>query len=150
MRVLKHPVHPMIVHFPVAFLVAGSVCDAFAILGVTCVTGLAGVFLGVGIIAGAPAILTGIMDYLRIPDAALADANRHALLMSSAWTVYLIALLWRQDATALTTTLSPWSATASLTGLALLLTGAWYGGQLVYEHGVGTQREQGVTEGTEQ
>ena len=140
----------MIVHFPLAFLVAGSVCDAFALLGVSGVNGLAGVFLVVGVIAGAPAILTGILDYVRAPDAAISDANRHAFLMSSAWTVYLLAVLLRQDATALATTLSPWSAIASLTGLALLLAGAWYGGQLVYAHGVGMQREQGMTEGAEQ
>ena len=149
MRVLKHPVHPMIVHFPVAFLVAGSVCDAVTLFGVTGVAGLAGVFLSVGVIAGAPAILTGIMDYVRAPDAAIADANRHALLMCSAWTAYLVALMWRQDAAALANTPLPWSMAASFTGLTLLLAGAWYGGQLVYAHGVGMQREHGVTEGAE-
>ena len=34
MRVFGHPLHPMLVHFPIAFWTLGSACDALTLLGV--------------------------------------------------------------------------------------------------------------------
>jgi uncharacterized membrane protein len=64
-KVAGHPVHPMLVPFPIAFLVATLFCDvAFWLTGKTGWANAAIWLLGAAIVMGALAALAGLTDFL--------------------------------------------------------------------------------------
>ena len=136
---MKHPLHPALVHFPIACWSLASLADladqwstgwplaqwSFGLLVVGCATGLAA--------AGA-----GLLDFAKLPPEhpALADANRHMAMALSAWGLYAFSLLLRIDG------MQPVRPTATaliLSGLGFftLCATGWLGGKLVYVHGAG-------------
>lgn len=135
-----HPVHPALVHFPVALW---SVTLAWDLLGLW--TG-AGVWwqtgfwcLVAGTIMAVPAAIAGAMDFAALEERHPAEgaALRHMLLMGSAFTAYVGAVIVRAGPQVP----EGWRVYAALSlstaGLALLAAGGWYGGRLVYHYGVG-------------
>jgi uncharacterized membrane protein len=86
-----------------------------------------------------PAAITGFVELTALEKGHPAEdiAMRHMLLMSSAFAAYLAALLVR-GGPSVPEGLRVYSALALSTGgLGLLALGGWYGGRMVYEHGVG-------------
>lgn len=140
MRLFGHPLHPMLVHVPLALWVVGSACDALTLLGVTQAWPLAWLCIAVGLAAALPAMAAGLADFATVTDEAVAIATRHMALMASAWTAYLAALLMRSDGFAALPDPSYGAIAASFVGLLLLVAGAAHGGQLVYRLGVGVHR----------
>lgn len=99
-----------------------------------CLTGLA---------VGAVAAMFGAMDLERIKGKA--DLQRlaviHASLMGSAWVIALVAMILRIDEMLLTRIPAPvWVPVLDAGVAAILLAGAFFGGELVYRHGVGVRR----------
>ena len=144
MRFLGHPLHPMLVHFPIAFWVLASLCDVISITGLGRSYGLgdlgamSGLFLLLGLVFAIMAMMAGLMDLGDVPERAQGDANLHLLCMGGAWLAYLSALITRLDGAAWPLPLpGGLSVALSLVGLFLLGIGGWYGGQLVYKHGAG-------------
>jgi uncharacterized membrane protein len=86
-----------------------------------------------------PAAIAGAMDFAALEKAHPAEgvALRHMLIMGTAFTVYVGAMIvragphvpegWRLYA----------ALSLSTVGLALLAAGGWHGGRLVYHYGVG-------------
>src|ERR1044071_2583425 len=78
---LGHPIHPMLVLFPVAFFTAALLCDiGFWSSGNALFATASLWLLGAGLIAAALAALAGLIDFLgdqRIRD--LSDAWHHAI-----------------------------------------------------------------------
>jgi nitrite reductase/ring-hydroxylating ferredoxin subunit/uncharacterized membrane protein len=132
-----HPIHPMLVPFPIAFLV-GTV--GFDLLGL--VTDRATFWhtarhlLVAGLAFGVLAALPGLIDYLRtVPPASSGRrrALRHALANAAALVLFAIAL-------ALSGLGEPPSAgvfALELAGLASLGYGGWLGGTLVTRNLIG-------------
>ncbi len=139
MRIFGHPLHPLLVHFPIAFWVLATLCDGCTVLGYEQARPFAGIFLALGLICALPAMLAGFIDLAKLEDAATRDGNRHMILMGLAWTVYLFALLARLDDKVLMPVPPVHSVALSLLGLSLVVLGGWYGGQLVYHHGAGVK-----------
>lgn len=144
-RLLRHPLHPALVHFPIACWTAVPVLDllylvlhaplwwrcSYWVLAIGCVTALA-------------AMALGLFDLMRLPAAhpGQRPAQRHMLLMGSAWTLFLFDLLLRSPQHLPSATMA-WTAFAlSVAAFAVLLVGAWTGAELVYRHGVGQNRGQ--------
>lgn len=136
---MKHPLHPALVHFPIACWSLASLADlagqwstrwpfaqwSLGLLIVGCATGL--------VAAGA-----GLLDFSKLAPAhpALADASRHMALALTAWGLYAVSLLLRVDGMQPVPPTATALVPSGLGFLTLCATG-WLGGKLVYEHGAG-------------
>jgi uncharacterized membrane protein len=139
-RIAGHPLHPALVHFPIALWSATWVWD---VLGAS--TGAAGWWqtgywcLVAGVVMALPAAVTGLMELLALEERhpAMGTATRHMLIMGCAFAAYLGALLVRGGPLAPEGWRLPAALGLSTLGLALLAVGGWFGGRLVYWYGVG-------------
>jgi len=137
MRIFGHPLHPMLVHFPIAFWTAGSACDGLALLGVRGAWPLAWPAIAIGVAAALPAAVAGLLDIVKLDGAAARVASTHMLLMVSALTAYGAALLTRSHGWGAAP--GPGTLPVLLGGLGFLLlaAGGHFGASLVYTHGAG-------------
>jgi uncharacterized membrane protein len=143
MRLFGHPVHPMLVHFPIAFWTLGTACDGLALLGLDGAWPQAWLFLSIGLAMAVPAMIAGAFDFAMLEAAALSIGTRHMLLMGSAWTAYLAALVTRSDGWAPLAQPELPTIALSLVGFVIMAAGGLYGGHLVYRLGAGVERTAG-------
>lgn len=144
MRIWGHPVHPMLVHFPVAFwTVAAGVYVAAAAgvderaIGIAKLANLAGLIMAI------PAMAAGFLE-LRViggDGEATRVATWHMMVMATVWVCFLLALLLPMSTEPnMDQRTVQLAATASAgIGFALMIVGGWLGGRLVYELGVGVR-----------
>jgi uncharacterized membrane protein len=137
MRLLGHPLHPMLVHFPIAFWSAGSFCDALTLAGLAQARPIAWLAIGAGDAVAILTMLAGMIDYAAIEDRIVPAALRHMAWMAGAWLLYTTAFVLRSDGLAPGIGPALWPALLGFAGFAALLGGAWRGGDLVYRHGAG-------------
>jgi uncharacterized membrane protein len=138
MNAARHPLHPALVHFPVACWSLATIADlASPWLGQPA-WWLAGVLLAIGTVTALAAMGAGLYEFARIPEGnpGLADARRHMLLAMAAWTLYAASLLLRLQGTTLVAPAWP-ALAASVAGFLCLGTAGWLGGKLVYRHRIG-------------
>jgi uncharacterized membrane protein len=135
--VFHHPIHPMLIAFPVATLMAAPAADLAAQAGGDPFWRRAGRWLLMGgLLSGAAASAVGLVDYLAIGEVRRAPgAQAHAVGNAAAMGLVLMNLLRRPrddsegpDGTAMG---------LSLATVALLGATAWLGGELSYRHRVG-------------
>lgn len=137
LKVLGHPAHAALVHFPIAFLSIVFPLELLGWSGWDTAWMLAFWAHAAGMAAVLPAALTGLPDLLALADqpAASETGNRHMLVMLGAAGLFGLGLFLKGGAGPV----QGWMAIAilglSLTGTVLLLAGAWLGGELVYRHG---------------
>ena len=138
MRILGHPVHPILVAFPIALFSLGTVCDLVALIADLPALAQAGrLCLIVGLASAVLALVTGVVDFLPLASSspAMATAVRHGVLAFSATSSFGMALVLRGP--------GPIPATLALAieVVSLVLIGAagWFGGHLVFHHGVGVR-----------
>ncbi len=134
-RVLRHPVHPMLVVFPVGLWVFSFVCDIASDAGRAESWRLAALYsMAGGIIGALLAAFPGLADLLSLPvSRARTTGFRHLtlnLLISMAFTVdFFMRISDRQ--------LFWGPFFISLGSILALGLSAWLGGSMVYVHGVG-------------
>jgi uncharacterized membrane protein len=140
---MRHPVHPALVHFPIACWVLALPCDLAAWLEWFPWSRPAYLLILGGVLLALPAMLAGMLDFKRVEDdeAALPLAYRHVTLIACAWLAYLTSLMLRLDS--FTTPPGLAAVLATATGFVFLIVGAWHGAELVYGHGVGVHSRQG-------
>ena len=136
---MRHPLHPALVHFPVAcwsLATAGELTSLF--LGQPA-WWLAGVLMTIGLACAIPAMLAGFFELLRIAadSPAMADANRHMVMVMAAFSSYAGSLLLRLDGMTLQAP-GVWAIGLSLFGFGCLSVAGWLGGKLVYVHRIGS------------
>jgi uncharacterized membrane protein len=140
------PLHPRLVHFPVALLATGSAIALVYLLGwrraALPVVAWAVILLGwLGIF---PAILSGLIDRNRVPDdpAVVAVINPHIAAGFGLLIIYGLLLYERLRSPAVLDQPGRRGLLIGLllAGLAVLVVEGWSGGKLVYELGVGVQR----------
>jgi len=140
LRVLGHPLHPLLSDFPMVLLLLWVAMDVAAIaLGSPMLWSLARWALVAGLVAGAVAGTAGFIDYLGVAEArprAVRTASAHLAVMLSVLTVALIALVFRSAA--LPEGAGRWLELAAAVAVgAGLGVGGWLGGHLVFHHAVG-------------
>ena len=147
LRLGGHPLHPALVHFPVVCWTAAPCLDALGLLDPGHAWWRYAYWdLVLGLLLALPAMAAGFLDLLALgaDHPAQGTAQRHMLLMGSAWTVYVMDLLLRTPAVP-----SPSSAWFGLglstLGFGLLAVGAYAGAQLVYDYGVGSSGKHTVS-----
>jgi uncharacterized membrane protein len=144
MRLFGHPVHPVLVSFPVALLGLTSVLD---------VLGWAGVMAGMtadarsaawfcqlaGLVVGGLAVVSGFADFMKIPTAARAAVTTalvHGGLALGLLSLHGLAFALRGGRAA-----APGPAVLALeiAGALCLAATGWFGGHLVFHHGIGVR-----------
>lgn len=135
---MSHPLHPAVVHFPIACWSLATAADVASLWWGKPAWMLAGVLLALGTLIALAAMATGFIELMKVgaEHPATRDLNRHMLLMLSAWCLYATSLFLRLQGTTLT---QPDSVDLGLSvvGFVVLGIGGWFGGKLVYVHGVG-------------
>jgi len=130
-----HPIHPVLVPFPVAFFSGALISDIVSHWGdATFWPRLSVVLIGFGIIGALAAAIFGFVDYMTAPlsHEARATATRHLMLMLVTVLIFIVAFFVRLG-----------SATSSLgyvltvVGVIVLGLGGNLGGHLAYHFRVG-------------
>ena len=139
-KLFGHPVHPMLIPFPLGLLGTALLFDLIASFGNRDSFGQAASYMVVaGILAGLLAAVFGALDWLAIPSGT--RAKRVGLLhgLGNVGVVALFALAWlvRQDDAA-----NPDGVVLALeiVGVGVALIAGWLGGELVDRLGVGVDR----------
>jgi uncharacterized membrane protein len=135
--ILGHPIHPIIVIFPIAFLSAAAGTD----LGYWLTRGefwaQASVWLlGAGLLAGIAAAITGMFDFVRIPRVRSRQAGWAHMALNVTALVLTIGNFFLRLVNAEASIL-PTGLALSWVVATLLLASGWYGGELMFRHKVG-------------
>jgi uncharacterized membrane protein len=140
MRILGHPVHAVLVVFPLGLLTLVPLWDLLAWVGVPGAAH-AGRFSEIaGLAGGVLAIVTGLVDLSRAEKSSAVEslATWHASAAVSGICLFAIALALRAK--------SAWLPIVALeaAGAACLAVAGWCGGHLVFHHGVAVRRKAGA------
>jgi uncharacterized membrane protein len=133
-----HPIHPMLVPFPIGFFVGALVCDViFWFTHNPFWPQVSVVLIGFGIVGALLAALFGFIDYGTAPmsDAAKSTATRHMVLNLSTVVIFAVAL-WLRWADNVSTT----GIVLTVIGVIVLAVSGYLGGHLSYHYGVGVDQ----------
>jgi uncharacterized membrane protein len=130
-----HPIHTILVAFPVGLLVFSFICDLLLLggLGGGDWAVVARTTLAAGIVAALLAAVPGFVDYLSLSGRVRRLATYHLLLNLTVVGVFTLDFLLRLRT-------DPYDKVPvffSAIGVALLAVSGWLGGEMVYRHGVG-------------
>jgi uncharacterized membrane protein len=131
-----HPLHPLIVTFPIAFLTAALATDLGYLLSQDLFWARASIWLiGAGFVSGIVAALSGMMDFLKIDRVRKRRAGwTHMVGNVIALTLTLINWVFRLNNGI--TAIVPAGLVLSLIVATLLGVTGWFGAELIYRHKV--------------
>jgi len=141
-----HPLHPALIHFPVAALIGLMATDMAFIMTGDAFWARAGLWLvGVGALGAAISGLAGLIDLVTVRQIRrLVTAWCHGvlavMLLSLASLNWLLRYVVGEAAA-----IMPWGLFLSLISGGLIAITAYLGGQLVYEYAVGVDIEEAIT-----
>ena len=135
---MKHPMHPILVHFPIATWFLATIADIASLFTNEQVGWVAGVLLVIGTITALLAMMTGLLELGKIDQQspAIKIANQHMILIMISWSFYAVSLFMRLNGTQIEQP-GPIAISLSIIGLIFLCSAGWMGGKLVYEYGIG-------------
>ena len=144
-KILRHPVHPMLIVFPLGLLGTAVIFDLIAKF--TGNQGLYGVsywMIAAGIVGGLLAALFGFMDWMSIRSNTRAKRIGAYHGLGNLVIVILFALSWWMRSNDANRVPGGLEFTLSLLGVLLALVTGWLGGELVYRLGMAV--EEGANE----
>lgn len=140
-----HPIHPMLIPFPLALWTTSFVVDLlFYFLRHPTLLVISKFMIAAGCLGAVAAAIPGIIDWLAIKDGEVKKvANWHARLNIAALVVFAISFFLR---------LGSYSEFVgrkltipfllSLVGMILICISGWLGGELVFRYGIGHARDE--------
>lgn len=133
-KIGTHPIHPMLIPFPIVCFILTFVCDILYVRGDTGVAAASNWLLIIGLVMAALAAVAGLTDFLGDKRIQGADAIKHMLANVTVVVLELVNLVMRLK--------NPdfiGSTGVYISGVAVLLLvySGWKGGDLVYRHGIG-------------
>lgn len=152
-RLLGHPVHAMLVHFPIGLFMAGACFDVASfwfdsvhlpLVAFYCIAG--------GLAGGAAAMFFGVIDYIHLSEneRLFKKAGRHALLQVSAWLLFGVVLGMKLTQYLVIAPPGTVMLIVEMAAVGLMLAGNFIGGDLVYKDGVGRSSASDTTPHEEQ
>jgi uncharacterized membrane protein len=139
-KLLGHPLHPLLTHFPMALL---SVTLLWDILGLifknTLWWHISFWSLVVGLAFAVPVLVTGLLDSVTIAK----DSPEEKIMMLHMYVMLCAAALYLGDVLVRIGHIVPTAGhlilvmALSIVSFLTLAVGGWYGGELVYKHGIG-------------
>lgn len=139
----KHPIHPMLIPFPIGLWIFSLLCDVVYAMGWggAVWNDMAFYTMVGGIIGALAAAIPGYIDYRSLTDPQTTTIARwHMLVNLSIVVLFAINLslrMWSEPGAVLPVLLS-------LVGIAMLGVAGWLGGELVYVHRVAVEPEPKV------
>jgi uncharacterized membrane protein len=137
-----HPLHPMLITFPIALLIGVLVCDSvfwwtadpfWARMAFWMIVG--------GLAGGGLAALSGMADFMLVrPIREHVASWSHFILAIMAMSIAATNLMlrWEDEAAAVL----PWGIMVSALNVVMLSFAGWLGGNLVFRHLIGTGGKQ--------
>ena len=143
--VSRHPLHPALVHFPVACWLLSHPADLISLANINLpVWGLdwwavSCLLIWVGVISALPAMAVGVYDFMQLPDEdrLMQAFYKHICFVGIGWMAYLASGYLRLGDNPMLATPELLLALISGFGAICLVIGAWYGGALVYKYHLG-------------
>ena len=136
-KLFGHPIHQMLIAFPIGLLGMAAIFDLLHLLGGFTNLGNAAYYMiAAGVVSGLVAAVFGLIDWLGIPSGTRAKTIGAWHGIGNVIVVAVFAASWwlrRGDAA----TPSEMAVALSAIGLALALVTGWLGGELVDRLGVG-------------
>src|SRR5882724_7568685 len=135
-RVGGHPIHPMLVVFPLGLWGFSFLCDlGFVATGNHSWQNAAYFCIGGGIIGAVLAAIVGLIDGLFLRKSPIfRTVLAHMAFNTLALTMFIVSFLSRSIEAPYA-----WSLAISMIGLFAVVIGAWFGGDLVFVHGMGIE-----------
>ena len=135
-RIADHPIHPMLVPFPIVCFILTFVLDVLYVRGSTDVAWFTNWLLTIGLVMAALAAVAGLTDFFGDKRIQGGDAIKHMLANVTAVLLEATNLVLRWNDPEFIT-----STGVYISGLVvlILLYSGWKGGDLVYRHGVGVR-----------
>lgn len=141
---LGHPVHPAVVHLPLALWIGAALLDVLVLLDIQVVTLSRLAFYAVllGLLGALVAIPTGIADWLPIKSGKPARrlGRTHMVLNLVATGLFAANFLLRLNALEAPRPVTLPIAATSLLGAAVIAFSGYLGSLLVFEHGISVAR----------
>lgn len=132
-RFANHPIHPMLVPFPIGLWVFSLVADIIYLASdnVSWAT-VAYYSMAGGIIGAIAAAVPGFLDYLALKPSRIRDiAFRHLLFNVVALILFIVNFFVREAGT-----VSAGPFILSIVGVLLIMVSGWLGGHMVYVQGM--------------
>jgi uncharacterized membrane protein len=142
---LRHPLHPMLVHFPIGFFVLSFILDIASFVCTNAPNLVLASFyaMSLGVVTALLAAIPGLADYsdIRRDHAAKRTATAHMILNLIVIALYVVnlAIRWSADVD-LRVHVSAFAL--SLFGVTLLSISGYLGSKLVYDDGIGVGRHK--------
>jgi uncharacterized membrane protein len=135
MRLLGHPLHPMLAHFPIALCAVAAGAYLARVAGLAEAAAVAKLGNLAGLVIAVLAMIAGGWELRTIDanSAAMRVATAHMMTMVTGWVCFLRAFLLDPSAPIL-------APAAAALGFCLMAVGGWLGGRLAYEFGIGSSR----------
>ncbi|MCX4474756.1 hypothetical protein C5N14_13945 [Micromonospora sp. MW-13] len=138
LKVLGHPVHPMLITFPVGLLVTAVIFDVIDTVGGPRFLGEVAYWnITVGLIGGLLAAAAGAFDLLAIPTGTRAKRVGLSHAAANIAVILLFAAVWAVRLNADSRAAGGALIAIEVVALAILGGSAWLGGELVDRLGVG-------------
>ena len=142
--VKKHPLHPMLVAFPIGLWVFALVCDIVATTGATGYWRTVALYsIAGGIVGAVMAAVPGLIDYFSIDEAAMKRIATFHLVVNVAALIVFAINLWSRLRLP---TESVVPLILSIIGVAGIGIGGWLGGEMVYVKGMAVEAVEKLAE----
>jgi uncharacterized membrane protein len=135
--IAKHPLHPMLIVFPIGLWVFSLISDLIFLLGGNAAwSEVAFYTMAGGLIGALLAAVPGFFDMFSISDPKVGKmAWNHMILNLIATAIFALNFYLRWDAGG-----GSLAVFLSIIGILLLAAAGWLGGEMVYVHGMGVQQ----------
>lgn len=139
---MSHPIHPALVHFPVACWSLATITDVVGVFSTINTSQFAGILLLIGSLTAILALVAGLIELAKINDDQIMKiANLHMTAGIITWLLYSTSLFLRFDGNTQLLAPNMLNLGLSIIGFISLSITGWLGGTLVYKYQVGTGRD---------